>query len=256
MGRVLIHSLLVGLRQRLAKDMREELNLKDLGLDPLDILPRRKSLGQHVFESLRGAIIRGDVSPGNRLVESRLADALGISRTPVREAIHKLEREGLLRRLPQGGFFVVGLTREEIEETFGIRSVLESYAARLAAIKHREDELQPLEKKIHEFQFCLNKGRIDDLLKINTEFHDLLYALSRSPKLIKMINDLRDQIYRFRRIILKMKKMAKTSNEDHKEMLKAMKMRDAGMVEKLVKEHILRGQRVVLKELENRNGEF
>ena len=236
--------------------MREETQLKAPGLESLEALPGRKSLGQHVFENLRQAIIRGDVSPGNRLVESRVADALGISRTPVREAIHKLEREGLLRRLPRGGFSVLSLTREDVEEAFGIRSVLESYAARLATIKHRAEELNPLEEKINEYQFCMDNKQLQALPEINTAFHDLLYALSRSPKLIRMINDLKDQIYRFRRILLNVEEMARVSNEDHCRMLKAMKKRDADRVEKLVREHIMRGQRVVLKELENRNGEF
>jgi DNA-binding GntR family transcriptional regulator len=97
---------------------------------------------------------------------------------------------------------------------------------------------------------------MEALLKINTEFHGLLYAMSGSPKLIKMINDLQDQIYRFRRIILKIETMAKTSNDDHRQMLSAMKMRDADRVETLVRQHILRGQKIVLKELENGVREF
>jgi len=235
---------------------REETQLKSPGLESLEALPGRKSLGQHVFENLRQAIIRGDVSPGNRLVESRVADALGISRTPVREAIHKLEREGLLRKLPRGGFSVLSLTREDVEEAFGIRSVLESYAARLATIKHRVEELNPLEKKISEYQFCMDNRQLQALPEINTAFHDLLYALSRSPRLIRMINDLKDQIYRFRRILLNVEEMARVSNEDHCRMLKAMKKRDAERVEKLVREHIMRGQRIVLKELETGAGEI
>ncbi|MCP4686951.1 MAG: GntR family transcriptional regulator, partial [Desulfobacterales bacterium] len=127
-------------------------------MGPLKALPERKSMGQHVFEHLKQTIIRGDVSPGNRLVESRIADAMGVSRTPVREALHKLEREGLLMKQPRGGFIVLGLNREEIEETFGIRSVLEGYAAKMAAIKHQEEELFVLEDKIDEYQECLKKG--------------------------------------------------------------------------------------------------
>ena len=94
--------------------------------ETLKHLSERKSLGEHVFENLKQAIIRGEVVAGTRLVESRIADVLDISRTPVREAIHKLEREGLIEKLPRGGFSVLGLTREEIGETFGIRSVLEA----------------------------------------------------------------------------------------------------------------------------------
>jgi len=213
-------------------------------------LPERKSLGRHVYENLREAIVKGEIAPGSRVVESRVAEALGISRTPVREAIHKLEREGLLYQSPTGGLFVAGFSRADVEETFGIRSVLESYAARLAAIQHREEELKPLENKIEEYQRYLDRGDSGALLRINTEFHDLLYALSRSPRLVKMINELRDQIYRFRQVILRKEEMARRSNEDHRRMLVLIKERDADGVEKVVREHILRGQAVVLKEFD------
>ena len=224
---------------------------KNSGFETLKSLPERRSLGQDVYGKLKQAIVKGDLPPDSRLIESRMANVMGISRTPVREAIHKLEREGLLRHNPSGGFFVVGLTRSDIEETFGIRSVLESYAARLAAAHHKgEEELDPLEQKIHKYQLHLDRGDLKALLRINTEFHDLLYALSRSPRLIKMINDLQDQIYRFRQVLLKAEGNARISNEDHKLMLKLISKRDLEGVESLVREHILRGQGIVLKEFD------
>ena len=130
--------------------MRKRAELKGFDPGPLQALHERKSLGQHVFDNLKQAIIRGNIVPGEKLVESHIAQMLGISRTPVREAIHKLERERLIERQPRGGFTVLGLNRDEIEETFGIRGVLEGYAARLAAIKHHKNELAPLEKKIEK----------------------------------------------------------------------------------------------------------
>ena len=224
---------------------------KNSGFETLKSLPERRSLGQDVYGKLKQAIVKGDLPPDSRLIESRMANVMGISRTPVREAIHKLEREGLLRHNPSGGFFVVGLTRSDIEETFGIRSVLESYAARLAAAHHKgEEELDPLDEKIHEYQLYLDQGNLKALLRINTEFHDLLYALSRSPRLIKMINDLQDQIYRFRQVLLKAEGNARISNEDHKLMLKLISKRDLVGVESLVREHILRGQEIVLNEFD------
>ena len=224
---------------------------KDTGFEMLKSMSERRSLGQDVYEKLKQAIVEGDLVAGSRVIESRVANALGISRTPVREAIHKLEREGLLRHNPSGGFFIVGLTRSDIEETFGIRSVLESYAARLAATHHKgEEELDPLDQKIHEYQLHLDQGNLKALLRTNTEFHNLLYALSRSPRLIKMINDLQDQIYRFRQVLLKTEENARTSNEDHKLMLKLISKRDLEGVESLVREHILRGQGIVLKEFD------
>ena len=228
--------------------MRKKAELKGFDPGPLQVLQERKSLGQHVFDNLKQAIIRGNITPGEWLVESHIAEMLGISRTPVREAIHKLERERLIERQPRGGFTVLGLGRDDIEETFGIRSVLEGYAARLATVKHQTKELKALEKKIEEFQTCLNKRHLDVLPGINTEFHDLLYALSKSPRLIHMINGLRDQIFRFRQMILKDDKLANISNEDHIQMLKFMHKRDAEGVERLVRDHILRGQDEVLRE--------
>ena len=228
--------------------MRKRAELNDLDLGPLQAFQERKSLGEHVFESLKHSIVRGKISSGEWLVESHIAETLGISRTPVREAIHKLEREGLIERQPRGGFTVLGLNRNDIEETFGIRSVLEGYAARLAAIKHEAQELEELENKIKEFQNALDCKKMNLLPTINTEFHDLLYGLSKSPKLINMINGLRDQIYRYREMILKESKFAATSNLDHKKMLKHIRQRDAEGAERLVRDHILRGQEMVLKE--------
>jgi len=232
--------------------MKKRAELNDLDLGPLQAFQERKSLGEHVFESLKHSIIRGKISPGEWLVESHIAETLGISRTPVREAIHKLEREGLIERQPRGGFTVLGLDRDDIEETFGIRSVLEGYAARLAAVKHEAPELKDLENKIDEFQNALDRKKMNLLPAINTEFHDLLYRLSKSPKLINMINALRDQIYRYREMILKERKFATTSNLDHKKMLKYIRNRDAEGAERLVRDHILRGQEMVLKEYDRR----
>jgi DNA-binding GntR family transcriptional regulator len=228
--------------------MRKKAELNDLDVGPLQAFQERKSLGEHVFESLKQAIIQENITAGEWLVESHIAETLGISRTPVREAIHKLEREGLIERQPRGGFTVLGLNRNDIEETFGIRSVLEGYAARLAAEKHKKEELAPLEKKIEEFQNALERKKMDVLPVINTEFHDMLYALSKSPKLVHMINGLQDQIYRYRELILKEKRFAVTSNRDHFELLKLIRKRDVEGAEHLVRDHILRGQEMVLKE--------
>ena len=209
----------------------------------------RKSLGQDVFEYLKNAIIDQTITPGSRLVESKIADMLGISRTPLREALHKLEREDWIEKTGSGGFQVVTLTKDDIEQTFGIRSVLEAYAARLAAENHKDKDLIPLEKKIKEFKICLETKNSDELQKINTEFHDLLYALSKSPKLIKMINQLRAQISRYRQIILKQIEYAHKSNEDHIKMLDAIKNRDGKAVEQLVRQHIIKGKYAVLSQL-------
>ena len=210
----------------------------------------RRFLGQDVFEYLKKVIIDQTIEPGSRLVESKIADMLGISRTPLREAFHKLEREDWIEKTSSGGFQVVTLTKDDIEQTFGIRSVLEAYAARLAADNHTIKDLVPLEKKMKEYQKCLElKKDSDKLQEINTQFHDILYSLSKSQKLIKMINQLRAQISRFRQIILQHTEYAHESNEDHIKMLDAIKNRDGNKVEQLVRQHIIKGKNVVLSQL-------
>ncbi|RJR16914.1 MAG: GntR family transcriptional regulator [Desulfobacteraceae bacterium] len=233
--------------------MTGRLDKEGFGFDMLDSLPERRSLGQQVYERLKNAIVKGDIDPGARVVESRLGTTMGISRTPVREAIHKLEREGFLARNASGGFFVAALERSDIEETFGIRTVLESYAARLAAMHHRPEELEPLEQKVIKYQECLDMGNTEALMEINTDFHEMLYGLSRSPRLIRMINDLKDQIYRFRRVILNRGDMARVSNEDHRLMLKLMRRREADKVERVVREHLTKGKEVVLVEFDKKS---
>jgi DNA-binding GntR family transcriptional regulator len=212
----------------------------------LNAIGERKSLGEDVYDHLKQAIIDQDIEPGARLVENRIAQMLGISRTPLREALHKLEREDWIEKVSSGGFKVMTLSRQDIEETFGIRSVLEAYAARLAAEKHRSSDLAPLEKVMKKFQDCLEKEQTTRLPEINTQFHDLLYAMSDSPRLIKMINQLRAPISRYRQIILKQAAYAAASCQDHADMLTAMRQRDADRVEDLVRIHILKGKQAVI----------
>jgi DNA-binding GntR family transcriptional regulator len=210
---------------------------------------KKENLGSQVFEQLKGMILRGEISPGRRMIESDIALSMGISRTPVREAVHKLEAEGLLMPLSKGGYAVRGLTISDIEDTFDIRSILESFAGYLAAKRHTEGEMVALEMKIDEFQRYLDRGDLKRLSAVNTEFHEALYALSRSHRLIKMINGLKDEIEFLRNIILNSEEMARLSNRDHREIVEAIKQRDAGKVERQLKEHILRGKEFVLNEI-------
>jgi len=221
---------------------------------PARITPLRKeNLGSQVFEQIKGMILRGEIHPGSRMIESEIALSMGISRTPVREAVHKLEAEGLLTPLPKGGYVVRGLTISDIEDSFDTRSMLESFAGYLAAIRHAENEIMPLELKIDEFQRYLDRGDLGRLTTINTEFHEALYALSRSPRLIRMIHGLRDEIYFLRKIILNSEEMARLSSKDHRQIIEAIKQREAENVERQLKEHILRGKDFVLNEIKQGN---
>lgn len=214
---------------------------------------RRRDLREETYGALRKAILRGRVKPGQRLKEERLASEIGTSRTPVREAFHKLEQEELVIRLPRGGFVVREWSRSDVEEIFGIRSVLESYAASVATEKIDDAKLALLEHKLRESEECLARGDTERLIQLNTEFHDILYKSSNSRKLYHMINNLRDYFYRYRVAILGLNGIPQISLKDHRNMIAAMRRKDSALVEKLVREHILRGKEIVLREFEEGN---
>jgi len=231
---------------------KQEIHSKRLDPFPTRSL-KKENLSNQVFEQVKEIIVKGEIPAGKRMIESEIAASMGISRTPVREAVHKLEAEGLLKPLPRGGYVVRGLTLPDIEETFEIRSILESFAAYLAANRHSSKEILPLEKKMEEFQRYLDRNDLKELTRINTEFHELLYALSRSQRLIKMIHDLRDEICFLRKMILNSVDMARLSNKDHREIVKAIKKREDKKVERLVRDHILRGKEFVINEIRKGN---
>jgi DNA-binding GntR family transcriptional regulator len=210
---------------------------------------RRKSLREEVYDSLKKSILHGKLKGGQRLIEEQLAHQIGISRTPVREAFHKLERDELVSRLPKGGFAVREFTKEDVEEIFGIRSALESYAAYLATLHISSEKISDLENKIEETEKALKSGEDDKVIQLYTEFHDLLYKSCKSKKLIEMINNFRDYFYRYRSPLLHAEKGFLDSIEGHRGMLEAMKKKNPRLVERLVRKHLERGKEIIIKEI-------
>ncbi len=210
---------------------------------------KRKSLRDEVYESLKRSILHGKLKGGQRLIEETLAEEIGISRTPVREAFHKLERDDLVTKLPKGGFAVKEFTKEDVDEIFGIRSALESYAAYLATLHLSPEKLSQLEKKVKESEEAFDKGDETRLIELNTEFHDLIYRSCKSKKLIEMINNFRDYFYRYRSHLLHTEKGVNYSIHDHRQMLEAMKKKNPRLVERLVRNHLARGKEIVLREI-------
>jgi DNA-binding GntR family transcriptional regulator len=211
---------------------------------------KRKSLREEVYDSLKKSILHGKLKAGQRLIEENLAHQIGISRTPVREAFHKLERDDLVTRLPKGGFAVREFTKEDVEEIFGIRSALESYAAYLATFHIPPERISILEKKIEESERALENGDDEKVVQLHTEFHDLLYKSCKSKKLTEMINNFRDYFYRYRSALLHTKEGFTYSLEGHRQMLEAMRNKNARLVERLVRKHLERGKEIVIREIE------
>jgi DNA-binding GntR family transcriptional regulator len=211
---------------------------------------KRKSLREEVYDSLKKSILHGKLKAGQRLIEENLAHQIGISRTPVREAFHKLERDDLVTRLPKGGFAVREFTKEDVEEIFGIRSALESYAAYLATFHIPPERISILEKKIEESERALENGDDEKVVQLHTEFHDLLYKSCKSKKLTEMINNFRDYFYRYRSALLHTKEGFTYSLEGHRQMLEAMRNKNARLVERLVRKHLERGKEIVIREID------
>lgn len=210
---------------------------------------KRKLLREHVYTGVKSAIIGGDFQPGKRLIEEKLAADMVTSRTPVREAIQKLEKEGLIFRLPRGGFAVKQVTEEELEEILGLRSVLEGYAAFLATSRITETELKQLDEIIAKEDACLKNLNVDEFITLDGEFHDVLYKAAKNARLYGLLNDLRDYMYRYRVIILHYQRKLHLAVQDHKEMLASMKAKSPRQVEKLVRKHVSRGKEIIKKKI-------
>lgn len=210
-------------------------------------LDNYKPLRELVFEALREAIISGVLKPGERLMEVQLAEELGVSRTPVREAIRKLELEGFVVMIPRKGAYVSGISLKDVADVFEIRSALEGLAAGLAAERITEDELEELERLLVKKGEIIETGDLDRLVEIDTLFHETLYKASRNEKLVQMINNLREQIQRFRSTSLAYPGRMREALEEHKKIVEAISERNIQLAEKLAQEHIENAENSLLE---------
>jgi len=197
-----------------------------------------KPLRELVFESLREAIIQGRLKPGERLMELTLAEELGVSRTPVREAIRKLELEGFVVMVPRKGAYVSGITEKDINDVFEVRAALEALAAGLAAERITEEELDELERSLVRLAEASHDGDIDTVVEQDTHFHDLIYRASRNQRLVQIVSNLQDQIQRFRLATLSRPGRTRRAVEEHKKIVEAIAERNVELAQQLAREHI------------------
>ncbi len=206
-----------------------------------------KPLREVIFESLRQAIIMGELKPGERLMEIQFAEKMGVSRTPVREAIRKLELEGLIIMIPRKGAHVAELSVKDIINVLEIRSSLEGLATKLAAQRINEEELKELKKTVDEFAEFMEENNVQELAEKDIKIHDLIYRASKNDKLIPIITNLKDQVHRFRVAYLKDYNTSKELVKEHQEIYNAIEKRDDILAEKLAYTHIKRQQEAMVK---------
>ncbi len=151
-----------------------------------------------VFNTLRDAILTGKLLPGERLMENQLADKLGVSRTPVREALRMLELENLVELVPRKGAQVLDMSEKDIVDILEVRSALEGLATSLACKKMKREDLQKLKAMEADFEQAVSERNVERFVEIDEEFHDAIFESTENVKLIQMFRNLRIQLYRYR----------------------------------------------------------
>lgn len=202
-------------------------------------LERREPVREQAYSRLKAMVLSGELVPGQRLTEEHLAQKLGVSRTPIREALHKLASEGLIQALPTRGFKVSGESREEMEQVFELRAVLEGYALGLASRDIDQKTLEELQEYIQRAEEAYDRRDIDGVFLWNTKFHDTLNALvSNKPRLHQLIADLRKYVLRYRKDTLSYLAGARRSIDGHKKIMLALGLRDPEISERIMREHV------------------
>lgn len=191
-----------------------------------------------VFQTLRQAILKGELKPGERLMEIQLANKLGVSRTPIREAIRKLELEGLVLMVPHKGAEVAQITEKNLRDVLEVRKALEELAVSLACMRMTEEDLQKLRQAQGQFEEVLTSEDITLVAEADVAFHDVIYMATDNQRLIHLLNNLREQMYRYRVEHLKQKMWHSQLLEEHKSLVVAMEKKDVKRAMELTCEHI------------------
>lgn len=201
--------------------------------------PNTVPVRERVYEHIKSAILSGRIPPGERLTEEYFAKTIGVSRTPVREAFHKLESEGLINPRKKRGFIVSRDSREEVEELFELRSILEGYTLRLISQNISDETLGQLDQFIQNAEEALKRKKIEEVFKWNTRFHDMLHELiSHKSRLYRLIVNIRKYVLRYRKDTLRYPDGGRRSVEGHKKIIMALRLRDPDLCERVMREHI------------------
>ena len=206
----------------------------DLTLNMNAYLPLRDV----VFNTLREAILKGELKPGERLMELQLAAKLGVSRTPIREAIRMLEQEGLAVTIPRKGAEVAKMTEKDMEDVLQIRVVLDELAVKIACNLMTAEQLNELVATMHEFEESTKTGDVKRIAEADVKFHDIIYKSTDNPKLVNMLNNLREQMYRYRVEYLKDETIYPRLLKEHKDIAESLRRKDKSRASETMREHV------------------
>ncbi len=191
-----------------------------------------------VFQTLRNAIITGELQPGERLMETQLGEKLGVSRTPIREAIRKLELEGLVVMIPRKGAQVAQFTEKDIQDVLEVRAALEALSARLACKRMDDRSFLKLQLAIAEYSYAAKNKDLETMIEKDVEFHDIICMATQNDKLIQLFNNLKEQVNRYRITYLKNVEDSEMVEAEHLAILEALKNKEEEVASKLAAKHI------------------
>lgn len=200
-----------------------------------------------VFNTLRQAILTGELKPGERLLEIHLADKLGVSRTPVREAIRQLEQEGLVVMMPRKGAQVAHITEKSMSDVLEIRLALDEFAAELACERITDDELQELEGACKAFEKAIATGDIRNITTADINFHNIIFTSCRNPRLSQIVNNLAEQMYRYRFEYIKDASGWQSLITEHRMITDAISKRDVNMAKSAIHVHIKNQENSIIR---------
>lgn len=209
-----------------------------------------------VFNTLRRAILRGELVPGQRLMEIRLADQMGVSRTPVREAIRKLELEGLVVMVPRKGAEVAHISGKNLRDVLEVRRALEELAGELACERMTAEDFKKLEQANLKFASVLDSDDITVLGQADEEFHGLIYQATDNDRLVQMVNHLREQMYRYRIEHLKNKSQRTILLQEHQDIMRALAARDVEAVRRAIRAHINKQEAQIAKMIKEQSNDL
>jgi len=197
------------------------------------------TLRGRVYNTIREKILSGYYKENEELKETAVASELGVSRTPVREALRQLELEGLVSIIPNKGAYVTGITKKDIHDIYIIRSYLEGLCAKWACENITEAEIEALEEILYLSDFHASRGHYDQMVELDNKFHELIYKASGSKILNHVLSDFHQYVERVRKITLSMPYRAEKSSKEHAAIVEAIKKRDGELAETLANEHIM-----------------
>ena len=199
---------------------------------------RTASLEEQVTETLEAEILTGKLAAGASLTEQSLSVRLGVSRTPIRAALHTLAEEGLINLIPNKGAVVVGVTREDLIDIYRIRMRLEGLASALAAQRISPEELATLRESVELAEFYISKNDAEHLKELDTQFHAIIYRASGNRMLNKTLSELHRNITSYRKMSLAVPGRLERSVGEHREILAAIEERDAERADRLTSAHV------------------